>query len=77
MGPGPLIRRTRVSSLSSLSSLSPVLQGLFALLRKLRKTEKEVRILLLGLDSAGKTTLLKCLASEPVEEVRPTQGTCW
>lgn len=45
-----------------------------ALLRKLKSTqEKELRILLLGLDNAGKTTLLKFLASEEVTNVAPTQ----
>lgn len=39
-------------------------------MRKLRSTpEKEIRILLLGLDNAGKTTLLKQLASEEVTHV--------
>lgn len=39
-------------------------------MRKLRSTpEKEIRILLLGLDNAGKTTLLKQLASEEVTQV--------
>lgn len=33
-----------------------------------------MRILLLGLDNAGKTTLLKALASEDVSHITPTQG---
>lgn len=46
-----------------------------SLLRKLRAApEKEVRILLLGLDNSGKTTLLKQLASEEVTQVTPTAG---
>lgn len=50
-------------------------QGLLSLLRKLRPNpEKELRILLLGLDNAGKTTLLKHLASEDVNQVTPTAG---
>lgn len=50
-------------------------QGLLSLLRKLRAApEKEVRILLLGLDNSGKTTLLKQLASEEVTQVTPTAG---
>ncbi|VDP14522.1 unnamed protein product [Soboliphyme baturini] len=49
--------------------------GLLALLKKLRPNrDKEVRILLLGLDNAGKTTLLKGLASEDITHVTPTQG---
>lgn len=48
-----------------------ILQGLLALLRKLRAApEKEVRILLLGLDNAGKTTILKQLASEEITQVK-------
>jgi ADP-ribosylation factor-like protein 3 len=38
--------------------------GLLALLRGLRKSETECRILLLGLDNAGKTSCLKKLADE-------------
>jgi len=50
------------------------LQGLLSLLRKLKSTpEQELRILLLGLDNAGKTTLLKHLANEDVNHITPTQ----
>ncbi|KAG5460569.1 MAG: ADP-ribosylation factor family-domain-containing protein [Olpidium bornovanus] len=49
-------------------------QGLLSLLRKLRRTEREIRILLLGLDNAGKTSILKRLTSEEITEVKPTQG---
>lgn len=49
--------------------------GLLALIKKLRSNpEQELRILLLGLDNAGKTTLLKSLASEDVTHITPTQG---
>ncbi|XP_043219065.1 ADP-ribosylation factor-like protein 3 isoform X1 [Amphibalanus amphitrite] len=49
--------------------------GLLSLLRKLRPAqEREVRLLLLGLDNAGKTTLLKALASEDITQITPTQG---
>lgn len=45
------------------------------ILKKLRSNpEKELRLLLLGLDNAGKTTLLKQLASEDVNQVTPTAG---
>ncbi|PAA56067.1 hypothetical protein BOX15_Mlig030402g1, partial [Macrostomum lignano] len=38
------------------------------------KPEQEVRILTLGLDNAGKTTILKALASEDISHITPTQG---
>jgi ADP-ribosylation factor-like protein 3 len=38
--------------------------GLLDLLRKLKKNDKEAKILVLGLDNAGKTTLLRLLSSE-------------
>merc|ERR1711920_204230 len=34
----------------------------------------EVRVLMLGLDNAGKTTILKKLSSEDISEIQPTQG---
>ena len=50
-------------------------QGLLSLFRRFKSSpEKEVRILLLGLDNAGKTTTLKKLASEDVTQITPTQG---
>ncbi|KAG8135688.1 hypothetical protein E2320_008688 [Naja naja] len=49
--------------------------GLLSILRKLKSApDQEVRILLLGLDNAGKTTLLKQLASEDITHITPTQG---
>ena len=40
----------------------------------MKKTKnKEMRILLLGLDNAGKTTILKSLASEDISHITPTQ----
>ena len=36
--------------------------------------DRELRILLLGLDNAGKTTILKTLASEDISTITPTQG---
>lgn len=45
------------------------------MLKRLRSSpDKELRILLLGLDNAGKTTLMKKLASEDVSHITPTQG---
>jgi hypothetical protein len=42
--------------------------GLLSLLRKLKPTDKEARILVLGLDNAGKTTILKKLADEDITQ---------
>jgi len=33
--------------------------GLLSFLRKLKRTESEARIIVLGLDNAGKTTILR------------------
>jgi ADP-ribosylation factor-like protein 3 len=35
---------------------------------------QECRMLVLGLDNAGKTTILKKLADEEPEDIRPTKG---
>ena len=48
--------------------------GLLGLIRKLQKSDKEARILVLGLDNAGKTTILKTLSDEDAEKITPTQG---
>ena len=45
--------------------------GLLSLLRKLKPSEKEARILVLGLDNAGKTTILKKLADEDITQYVP------
>mmetsp|Transcript_11074 Transcript_11074/g.18107 ORF Transcript_11074/g.18107 Transcript_11074/m.18107 type:complete len:179 (-) Transcript_11074:370-906(-) len=48
--------------------------GLLTLLRKLKSTSSEFRILVLGLDNAGKTTILKKLSDEDITHIMPTQG---
>lgn len=49
--------------------------GLLSILKRFRPNSvKELRILLLGLDNAGKTTILKQLASEDISHITPTQG---
>jgi ADP-ribosylation factor-like protein 3 len=48
--------------------------GLLSILKKMKKDEKEARILMLGLDNAGKTTVLKKLSEEDISHIMPTQG---
>ena len=40
----------------------------------MRKTEKEAKILVLGLDNSGKTTILKTLSDEDINQITPTHG---
>ena len=44
------------------------------MLRSLKKSNKELRLLLLGLDNAGKTSCLKKLSDEEISHIMPTQG---
>ncbi|KAI9281590.1 ADP-ribosylation factor family-domain-containing protein [Sporodiniella umbellata] len=48
--------------------------GLLTILKKNRQNEKEMRILMLGLDNAGKTTILKKINGEPIDTISPTLG---
>ncbi|KAI8068136.1 ADP-ribosylation factor family-domain-containing protein [Gilbertella persicaria] len=48
--------------------------GLLSILKKNRQHEKEMRILMLGLDNAGKTTILKRINGEPIDTISPTLG---
>lgn len=48
--------------------------GLLTILRKVKEKEREMRILILGLDNAGKTTIVKHLKGEDVHSVSPTLG---
>ena len=48
--------------------------GLLNLLRTLKRDDKEARILVLGLDNSGKTTILKALSEEDIRTIMPTQG---
>ena len=48
--------------------------GLLKLLRGLKRDDKEARILVLGLDNAGKTTILKKMSEEDISTIMPTQG---
>ncbi|KAL0477122.1 ADP-ribosylation factor-like protein arf3 [Acrasis kona] len=48
--------------------------GLLTLLRKLKRSDKEARLLILGLDNSGKTSCLRKLADEDISQTTPTQG---
>lgn len=41
---------------------------------QVKEKEKEVRILILGLDNAGKTTILRKFCGEPTDTIEPTLG---
>lgn len=40
----------------------------------MKRDEREARILVLGLDNAGKTTILRALSDEDITHITPTQG---
>ncbi|ORY28015.1 putative ADP-ribosylation-like factor [Naematelia encephala] len=48
--------------------------GLLTIIRKNKAKSKEMRILFLGLDNAGKTTILKTLSGQSIQGVSPTLG---
>lgn len=48
--------------------------GLLSMLRSLKKNDKEAKILVLGLDNSGKTTIMKRMSNEEIEDIMPTQG---
>ena len=48
--------------------------GLLNIMRNLKRDDKEAKLLVLGLDNAGKTTILKALSDEDVTTTQPTQG---
>merc|ERR1712054_448095 len=54
--------------------MGKLIMGLLSLLRKLKKSDSEVRILMLGLDNSGKTSILKRLSDEDINHIMPTQG---
>lgn len=48
--------------------------GLLTVIRKMRAKEREIRVLILGLDNAGKTTVTKKFMGEDTSKVEPTFG---
>lgn len=57
---------------AKLNAFAAKKMGLLSIVRKLRQREKEVRVLVLGLDNAGKTTITKRLNGQSISEVAPT-----
>ena len=53
---------------------SPSAVTMLSILRKARLKDKEMRVLMLGLDNAGKTTIVKSIMEEDVNTVSPTLG---
>jgi ADP-ribosylation factor-like protein 2 len=47
---------------------------LLTVIRKQRRKEREVRVLILGLDNSGKTTFLRRINGEDTSQVAPTFG---
>lgn len=47
---------------------------LLSILRKMKQKEKEVRLLMLGLDNAGKTTIMKRFCGQEINTISPTLG---
>lgn len=48
--------------------------GLLTILRKLREKEREMRLLILGLDNAGKTTMVLKFNGDDIDNIEPTLG---
>ncbi|EFJ45157.1 small Arf-related GTPase [Volvox carteri f. nagariensis] len=48
--------------------------GLLTIIKKVKQKEKEMRILMVGLDNAGKTTIVKRLNGEDITTISPTLG---
>ena len=48
--------------------------GLLSFLKTVRNSKEKSKILVLGLDCAGKTSILKALSSQKFEHLKPTEG---
>ncbi|KAI5418357.1 ADP-ribosylation factor-like protein 2 [Lathyrus oleraceus] len=48
--------------------------GLLTIIRKIKKKEKEMRILMVGLDNSGKTTIVLKINGEDTSVISPTLG---
>ena len=48
--------------------------GLNKIIKKTKEKENEMRILILGLDNAGKTTIVKKFNGQDINSISPTLG---
>jgi len=48
--------------------------SLIQILKNYKKSGTEAKILILGLDNAGKTTILKQISNEEITSIEPTKG---
>ena len=48
--------------------------GLLTIIKKVKAKEREVRVLMVGLDNAGKTTIVKRVNGEDISTISPTLG---
>lgn len=48
--------------------------GLLTIIKKVRRSERTLRLLILGLDNAGKTTILKKFNGQDITTIEPTLG---
>lgn len=48
--------------------------GLLSIIRKQKIKDRELRVLVLGLDNAGKTTIVKQILGENTNDISPTMG---
>jgi hypothetical protein len=54
------------------ATAAAAVMGLLTIIKKVKAKEKEVRILMVGLDNAGKTTIVKCVNGENISTISPT-----
>ncbi|ONM07572.1 ADP-ribosylation factor-like protein 2 [Zea mays] len=56
------------------SHAPPLIMGLLSIIRKIKRKEKEMRILMVGLDNSGKTTIVLKINGEDTSIISPTLG---
>lgn len=59
---------------TTINTNPPPTSTMLSILRKAQLKDKEMRVLMLGLDNAGKTTIVKHIMAEDVNSVSPTLG---